>query len=114
MAFVKWKTSSTYHIPTMYGHHLKFPDGKEIWGDGAGGPASMACGRKAPSDSDYVSQLPEGGQICTGCVSGPGVAKKDPQAEQTSISAAFESRLKANKKRESKAARDLFGEGKEQ
>lgn len=108
MVYVKWKTSSTYHIPTMYGRHIKFADGRESWDDGAGGPASMACGRKAPVDNDYFAKLPEGAQECTGCVCGPGVAKTDPKAEQARLSALGEAQLKAFEKRKNKAAREMF------
>lgn len=108
MAYVKWKSSSTYHIPTMYGRHIKFADGRESWDDGAGGPASMACGRKAPSDNDYFAKLPEGAQVCTGCDCGPGVAKKDPKAEQARLSAVGETALKAITERRKTAAHEMF------
>jgi hypothetical protein len=107
MAYVKWKSSSTYHIPTMYGRHIKFADGRESWDDGAGGPASMACGRKAPRDNDYFAKLPEGAQVCTGCGSGPGVVKKDPKAEQARLSAVGEAALKAITERQKKAAHEM-------
>lgn len=70
-------------------------------------------GRKAPSDNNYFTKLPEGAQVCSGCDNGPGVAKKDSKAELARLKAIGEAQLKAINERKRKAALDLFKGGRE-